>query len=154
VHRELAQRIISHRSPYPHIDGLILGATNRIATLTVEHAERHDGKSSYTPRKLARLALSLLFDFSIMPLRITSLLGLVLCAFGVVILAEVLAEMLIFGTRQAGWGSLMGALAVFSGAQLLMLGIMGEYLGRAFMTVSGKPQSYVRRVINQLPGAA
>lgn len=154
MRRELAERIISHRSPYPHIDGLILGATNRITTLTVEHAERHDGKSSYTPRKLVRLALSLLFDFSIMPLRIASLLGLVLCAFGAVILAEVLAETLVFGTRQAGWGSLMGALAVFSGAQLLMLGIMGEYLGRAFMTVSGKPQSYVRSVINQLPANA
>lgn len=149
VRRELVERITGHRGPYPHIDGLILGATNRIATLKVVHAERLGGKSGYTPRKLARLALSLLFDFSIMPLRIASVLGLVLCAAGAAILAEVLLETLFFGRRQAGWGSLMGALAVFSGAQLLMLGVMGEYVGRAFMTVSGKPQSLVRNVINQ-----
>ena len=62
------------------------------------------------------------------------------------VLGSVLVEMLFVGQRQAGWGSLMGALAVFSGAQLMMLGIIGEYLGRAFLTVSGKPQSLVRTV--------
>jgi hypothetical protein len=68
-------------------------------------------------------------------------------ALGAVILAEVVIETFWVGQRQIGWGSLMGALAVFSGAQLLMLGIIGEYVGRAFLTVSGKPQSLVREVI-------
>lgn len=149
VRHDLARRITGHRGPYPHIDGLILGATNRIATLQVEHAERMGGKSGYTPRKLVRLALSLLFDFSIMPLRVAGVLGLVLCAGGAAILAEVVVETLFFGRQQAGWGSLMGALAIFSGAQLLILGVMGEYVGRAFMTVSGKPQTLVRSVVNQ-----
>jgi hypothetical protein len=123
---------------------LILGATNRISRLEVAHTERTHGRSGYTPRKLARLAMSLLFDFSVMPLRLASVLGLILCALGAVILAEVLVETFWVGQRQIGWGSLMGALAVFSGAQLLMLGIIGEYVGRAFLTVSGKPQSLVR----------
>jgi glycosyltransferase involved in cell wall biosynthesis len=143
---ELIERIVSYQGPYPYIDGLILGATDRIGKLTVEHAGRSSGKSGYTPRKLVRLALSLLFDFSVMPLRLASILGFVLCAFGIVILAEVIIETLLIGPKQAGWGSLMGALALFSGAQLLMLGIIGEYVGRAFMTVSGKPQSLVRSV--------
>lgn len=148
LRRELIDRIAGHRGPYPYIDGLILGATNRIGKLTVQHAERASGASGYTPRKLVRLALSLLFDFSVMPLRLASILGLVLCAFGAVILAEVVVETVLVGQRQVGWGSLMGVLALFSGAQLLMLGIIGEYVGRAFMTVSGKPQSLVRSVIN------
>ncbi|MCB1278598.1 glycosyltransferase family 2 protein [Prosthecobacter sp.] len=147
LRRELVERIVTYRGPYPYIDGLILGATNRIETLEVEHAERVDGRSGYTPRKLVRLAMSLLFDFSVMPLRIASLLGGLLCVLGVLILAEVVIETLFVGQRQLGWGSLMGALAVFSGAQLLMLGIIGEYVGRAFLTVSGKPQSLVREVI-------
>jgi len=147
LRRELIERITAHRGPYPYIDGLILGATNRISRLEVAHAERTHGRSGYTPRKLARLAMSLLFDFSVMPLRLASVLGLVLCALGAVILAEVLVETFWVGQRQIGWGSLMGALAVFSGAQLLMLGIIGEYVGRAFLTVSGKPQSLVRTVI-------
>lgn len=147
LRRELIARIETYRGPYPYIDGLILGATNRIETLTVEHVERTDGRSGYTPRKLVRLALSLLFDFSVMPLRLASVLGLVLCVLGALILAEVVIETIFVGQRQLGWGSLMGSLAVFSGAQLLMLGIIGEYVGRAFLTVSGKPQSLVRTVV-------
>lgn len=146
LRRELIERIVIYRGPYPYIDGLILGATNRIERLQVEHAERVNGKSGYTPRKLMRLALSLLFDFSVMPLRMASVLGIALCGLGTIILAEVLIETIFVGQRQIGWGSLMGALAVFSGAQLLMLGIIGEYVGRAFMTVSGKPQSLVRSI--------
>ncbi len=147
LRRELVGRIVTYRGPYPYIDGLILGATNRIATLEVEHAERVGGRSGYTPRKLVRLALSLLFDFSVMPLRLASVLGVLLCVVGALILVEVVIETIFVGQRQLGWGSLMGALAVFSGAQLLMLGIIGEYVGRAFLTVSGKPQSLVRTVI-------
>jgi undecaprenyl-phosphate 4-deoxy-4-formamido-L-arabinose transferase len=81
-----------------------------------------------------------------MPLRIASVLGVVLCAGGVLLLGAVAAELLFVESRQAGWPSLMGALAIFSGAQLLMLGIIGEYLGRAFLTVAGRPQSLVREV--------
>ncbi len=147
LRRELIERIGGYRGPYPYIDGLILGATNRIATLQVEHVERREGKSSYTLRKLVRLAMSLLFDFSVMPLRIASVLGGLLCVLGALILAEVVIETVFVGPRQLGWGSLMGALTVFSGAQLLMLGLIGEYVGRAFLTVSGKPQSLVRAFI-------
>lgn len=147
LRQELVGRIVSYRGPYPYIDGLILGATNRIATLEVAHVERSMGRSGYTLRKLVRLAMSLLFDFSVMPLRMASVLGLLLCALGGLVLAEVVAETLMVGQRQLGWGSLMGALAVFSGAQLLMLGLIGEYIGRAFLTVSGKPQSLVRALI-------
>lgn len=144
---ELVERIITHRGPYPYIDGLILGATNRIETLRVAHVERAEGKSGYTLRKLVRLAMSALFDFSVMPLRVASVLGILLCTVGLLLLGEVVIETLTVGTRQPGWGSLMGALAVFGGAQLLMLGIIGEYVGRAFLTVSGKPQSLVRTVV-------
>lgn len=154
LRRELIERIVTYRGPYPYIDGLILGATNRIATLEVAHVERSGGASGYTPRKLIRLALSLLFDFSVMPLRIASVLGGLLCALGGLILAEVVIETVLVGQRQLGWGSLMGALAVFSGAQLLMLGLIGEYVGRAFLTVSGKPQSLVRSRIQHPPPAA
>jgi ABC-type antimicrobial peptide transport system permease subunit len=62
------------------------------------------------------------------------------------LLGAVAAELMVVESRQAGWPSLMGALAIFSGAQLLILGIIGEYVGRAFLTVAGRPQSLVREV--------
>jgi undecaprenyl-phosphate 4-deoxy-4-formamido-L-arabinose transferase len=146
LRRELSARIIEYRGPYPHIDSLILNATNRITQLDVTHFPRAHGRSGYTTRKLLRLAMNLCFDSSVMPLRIASVLGALLCCAGGVLLGEVFVEELTVGRVQPGWASLMGALAAFSGAQLLMLGLIGEYVGRAFLTVSGKPQSHLRTV--------
>lgn len=151
MRRTLMERLVGYRGPYPYLDGLIMSATDRIASLEVEHAPRAVGQSNYTLRRLVRLAMNLCFDFSIMPLRIASVLGLVLCIVGALILGEALIETLAWGRQQAGWASLMGAVTVFSGAQLLMLGLIGEYVGRAFLTVSGKPQSLVRSVTIHQP---
>lgn len=148
VTRDLIERVAGHRSPFPYVDGLILGATNRFTRLQVAHDPRICGRSGYTPRKLLALACGMLFGFSVMPLRIASVLGLLLCAGGTLLLAAAAAEWLLAVQRQVGWLSLMGALAVFSGAQLLMLGIIGEYLGRAFLTVAGRPQALVRQIFN------
>lgn len=147
MRRDLAQRIVRYQGPYPYIDGLVLGATRRIERLDVEHQPRNTGASGYTIRKLVRLAMNVCFDSSIMPLRLASVLGLMLCGAGAIILGEVMWETLFVGRQAVGWGSLMGMLTVFSGAQLTMLGLIGEYVGRAFLTASGKPQSLVREVI-------
>ena len=151
VRRELLDRIVQYRGPYPYIDGLILGATNRISRLTVAHQPRAEGRSSYTLRKLLRLAANVCFDFSIMPLRVAGVLGIALCLLGLVMFAIVLVEAVTTGRVQPGWGSLMAVITIFSGSQLLMLGIIGEYVGRAFLTVSGKPQSLVRQITIHQP---
>lgn len=144
--RELIDRVVKYSGPYPYIDGLILGATNRIERLQVEHAERVEGESGYTLRKLVRLWMNMFFNFSIMPLRLASILGFTMGGFGLVALVAVLVEHFLVGVRSPGWASLMATVAIFSGAQLVMLGLIGEYVGRAYMTLSGKPQSLVRKV--------
>jgi len=146
LRHELVDRIVQYRGPYPYIDGLILGATNRISRLKVAHQPRVDGRSSYTLRKLLRLAANVCFDFSVMPLRVAGMLGIVLCALGLIMFSMVMVEAFTAGRVQPGWGSLMAVITIFSGSQLLMLGIIGEYVGRAFLTVSGKPQSLVRQI--------
>jgi len=149
--RELIDRIIQYRGPYPYIDGLILGATNRIERLLVRHEPRVGGQSGYTLRKLVRLWLNMFFNFSIMPLRVASLMGALLCVFGLILLTIAVVQALFFKVPQVGWSSLMAAVSLFSGSQLLILGIIGEYVGRAYMTVSGKPQSLVRAVTEYRP---
>lgn len=145
--RDLIDRIVQYEGPYPYIDGLILGATNRIERLLVAHEERSDGASGYTLRKLVRLWMNMFFNFSIMPLRLASVMGALLCSVGLIMLVVVFVEHLISQNNiSPGWGSLMAAISIFSGGQLMMLGIIGEYVGRAYMTVSGKPQSLVRKV--------
>jgi undecaprenyl-phosphate 4-deoxy-4-formamido-L-arabinose transferase len=151
MRRDLVDRVVQYRGPYPYIDGLILGATNRIERFKVAHVARAEGESSYTLRKLIRLSSNMLFDFSIMPLRVASVLGAVLSTLGLVMLLMVLVEALVARRVQPGWGSLMAVITVFSGAQLLMLGLIGEYVGRAFLTVSGKPQCWVRTITVKEP---
>jgi glycosyltransferase involved in cell wall biosynthesis len=147
MRRELVERVILYTGPYPYIDGLILGATNRIGRLQVLHEERADGQSGYTLRRLLRLWANMFFNFSIMPLRVASLLGVILCVLGAIILISVLIEHFIYGVEQSGWASLMSAISIFSGSQLFILGLLGEYVGRAYMTLAGKPQSLVRTVM-------
>lgn len=154
LRRELVDRIIAYGGPYPYIDGLILGATNRIDRLQVIHDERAGGQSGYTLRKLVRLWMNMFFNFSIMPLRLASLMGVALCCLGAVGMIVALAEHVFASRTTSGWFSLMATITLFSGAQLLMLGLIGEYVGRAYMTVSGKPQSLTRSINVHTPASS
>lgn len=142
----VAREAAAHDGPYPYIDGLILQVTQSIGALEVAHAERAAGQSGYTLRRLLRLWLSTFVNFSVMPLRLATLLGLVMAGAGLTGLAAVFYLWLTNRGPDYGWGSLMGALLVFSGAQLVMLGLIGEYVGRMFLTVNRRPQSVVRSV--------
>ena len=151
LHRDLVGRIVEYQGPFPYSDGLIRGATNRIGRLQVDHPERADGESGYTLRKLGRRWMNIFFNFSIMPLRLASVLGVVLCGFGILVVCVVVVEYLIHGPQQRGWASLMAAIAIFSGSQLLIPGLLGEYVGRACMTLSGKPKSLIRATVRHDP---
>jgi glycosyltransferase involved in cell wall biosynthesis len=153
LRRELVDRLTDCRVPFPYIDGQILNATNKIGRLQVQHEARADGRSGYTLRKLVRLWMNMFFNFSVMPLRLASLLGVALCGLGAIFLLIVLAEEFVWGQSPSGWRSLMGAISIFSGAQLLILGLLGEYLGRSYLTLAGKPQSLVRSVTLHTPPA-
>lgn len=142
----VARETAAHVGPYPYIDGLILQVTQNIGALEVQHAERAAGQSGYTLRRLLRLWLSTFVNFSVMPLRLATLLGLVMAVAGLAGLTVVLCLWLTNRGPDYGWGSLMGALLVFSGTQLVMLGLIGEYVGRMFLTVNRRPQSVVRSV--------
>lgn len=142
-----ARSVAANNGPFPYLDGLLLQVTQRIGSMPVHHRERQAGASGYTVRKLLRLWLSTLVNFSVLPLRVATMLGLLLAAAGFLALAVVLTWWW-RGTGPAfGWGSLMAALLVFSGVQMVMLGVMGEYLGRMFITVNQRPQALVREVV-------
>ncbi|MEJ0068835.1 MAG: glycosyltransferase family 2 protein [Pseudomonadota bacterium] len=145
VNAFLAGEITRYDGPFPYIDGLILQTTKSIGTLQVAHLPRAEGRSNYTLRRLLRLWLSMALNFSVMPLRAATLFGLVMSVLGFLGLVEVAVEALL-GQTPSGWGSTLVIVLLFSGAQLLMLGIAGEYLGRLFLTVNKRPQAVVRDV--------
>ncbi len=140
----VAREVAAYEGPYPYIDGLILQVTQSIGSLDVHHAERQAGRSGYTLRRLLRLWLSTFVNFSVVPLRLATLLGLVMALAGLAGLGLVLYMRLVNRGPDYGWGSLMAALLVLSGTQLVMLGLIGEYVGRMFLTINRRPQSVVR----------
>lgn len=141
--RFAADEVAKSSNPRPYIDALIFQVTQNIGVVTVRHDPRASGESGYNFRALFRLWISMLTNSSIMPLRLATLLGVVMGAGGFVSFIAVLINYFI-NQEPLGWGSLMAALALFSGTQLLLLGIVGEYIGRTYLRVSEKPQSVVR----------
>jgi len=117
----------------------------------VRHEERAAGQSGYTLRRLIRLWMSAWINFSILPLRIASVLGMGTAGLGILGILVVFGMWLTDTGPFFGWGSLMGALLLFSGCQLMMLGLIGEYIGRMFITLNQRPQSVVRKVVTGGP---
>jgi undecaprenyl-phosphate 4-deoxy-4-formamido-L-arabinose transferase len=142
-----AREVTAHTSPFPYIDGLILQVTQRIGSIEVRHEPRQAGASGYTLRRLVRLWLSAWVNFSVLPLRVATGLGLLMAFAGMIGFGWVLWLRYTNQGPNFGWGSLMVALLVFSGTQLVMLGLIGEYIGRMFIAINQRPQSVVREVI-------
>jgi undecaprenyl-phosphate 4-deoxy-4-formamido-L-arabinose transferase len=142
----VARQAAANTGPFPYVDGLILQVTQRIGAIEVRHADRTAGQSGYTLRKLVRLWLSTFVNFSVMPLRLATVLGLVISAAGLLGVGWVAVLWFTRTGPEVGWGALMAALLIFSGAQLVLLGVIGEYLGRMFLTINQRPQSVVRSV--------
>ena len=142
----VARQVIQHAGPFPYIDGLIFQITQNVGTLAVKHLPRAEGESNYTVRRLVRLFMSMLLNFSVLPLRIGTLTGVLLAGLGLVSLLFVLVEALLTDTPR-GWASMMAGMLLLAGVQLTMLGIMGEYMGRMFLTINRKPQYIIRDIV-------
>ena len=142
----IAHRVADYQGPYPYIDGLLSQYTQRIGSLKVQHDRRLAGETNYNLRRLTRLWLNIFTSFSIMPLRLATLLGIVMASIGAASLIILVAQALIHGQTVQGWLSIICTILIFGGIQCLLIGMLGEYLGRIFLTVSGKPQSFLRSV--------
>ena len=142
----LVQQVTRYEGPFPYVDGLIMQATQAIDTIEVDHLPRAAGRSNYTLKRLVRLWLNIFVNFSVMPLHLSTIAGFALSLIGLVGVISVVLEALFFEPPQ-GWASLMAATLLLSGVQLLILGILGEYMGRLFLTANRKPQTVVREVI-------
>jgi glycosyltransferase involved in cell wall biosynthesis len=141
---DLVKLIVQYRGPFPYIDGLILRTTTRIGTQLVQHETRKEGKSSYTFAKLISLWLNMSTGFSVTPLRLAALLGLAISFVALLMVIAFTVEALTANNLPPGWASTIVTITFFAGLQLCVLGMMGEYLGRLFLTVNGAPQFLIR----------
>ncbi len=148
LNRFVIDEVVKYRGPFPYIDGLILRATRNYSTVLCSHSAREEGKSGYTLHKLVSLWLNMFTNFSILPLRLASLLGVGVAALGILAALAFLIERLRHPEIPQGWASLIVTLLLVSGIQLFALGMIGEYLGRLFLKDVGRPQFVVRERVN------
>ena len=146
--RVVVDAMLTYKSPFVSIGSFLMSVTDKYANVEIEHHQRLEGKSGYTFKKLFRMWLNIFISFSMMPLRIATYLGFLLSGAGFIWIIVLLIRKIVRATSVSGYTSIMITVLFASGIILITLGIMGEYLGRIYMTISGKPQYYVREVIN------
>ncbi len=142
----LRDAFATYRGPYVSIDVLLTWGTTRFSHLTVRHEPRAMGASNYTIRKLVTHAFNMMTGFSTLPLQIASVIGFLFTFLGFLILLYVLISYLTNGAVVPGFAFLASIIAIFSGAQLFALGIIGEYLARMHFRSMDRPTYLVREV--------
>jgi undecaprenyl-phosphate 4-deoxy-4-formamido-L-arabinose transferase len=146
MNRFVVEEIVKYRGAFPYIDGLILRTTRSIGQIDVEH-RREETPSGYNMRRLFLLWLNMMLNFSIAPLRLSALVGLTMSGLSVLLmLAIVLDKLYVDPELPLGIPTVLVLSAFFAGLQLLILGTIGEYLGRLFLDHSQSPQYVVRYV--------
>ena len=142
----VVRSVTRYRGPYPYIDGLIMEVTQRIDSIEVRHLPRAEGRSNYTVKRLIRLWLNLATSFSLAPLRVAIIAGIAMATLGMAGAAFTIFEALFSKENPTGWASTMTVILLLSGIQSMILGVMGEYIGRTFLSANGKPQGTVRLI--------
>ncbi|HCI74039.1 MAG TPA: glycosyltransferase [Lachnospiraceae bacterium] len=145
IRRFVRDYAIQYKSAYTHIQGVFLRVTRNISCVPVEHFKREVGQSGYTLRKLIGLWANII-GFSIVPLRIATVLGYLFSAAGLIGIICVVVRKIVRPVTAIGWPSVMVAILFFSGLILLFMGLIGEYIGRIFLGMSNNPQFVVRQI--------
>jgi len=143
---QLRDAFAAFDGPYVSIDVLLTWATTRFDAVAVRHEPRRLGTSNYTFRKLVVHAVNMLTGFSTWPLQLASLTGFAFTVIGTIALFYVVINYLVMGGSVPGFSFLASMIAIFSGAQLFSLGIMGEYLARMHARTMQHPTYTVREV--------
>jgi glycosyltransferase involved in cell wall biosynthesis len=139
---------VDYRGTFINIDVLLTWSTTRFAALPVRHEERKFGVSNYNFRKLLTHAVNMITGFSVLPLQLASLIGFVFTVFGIVVFVYVVGRYLLQGGVVPGFPFLASIIAIFSGAQLFALGIIGEYLARMHFRLMDRPPYVVRSALS------
>jgi undecaprenyl-phosphate 4-deoxy-4-formamido-L-arabinose transferase len=147
MNRFLVDQLTEYHGPFVYIDGLIFQVTRRAESVEVLHLPNRTGRSNYTLSRLVHLWTTVLIGFSVKPLRISTAVGVGMFVVGLLGALYVIIDQWLAGPTVSGWASLACLILVFTGTQLLVLGLLGEYVGRAFLTINGKPQSAIRDIV-------
>ena len=147
--RFIVDEMLRYEHCFPYIMGLVLRSTKNICNVPVNHRQRQDGHSGYTLSKLLNLWMNGFTSFSIKPLRMASYLGCLTALIGFIYALVIVIRYFTVHMAPMGWSSTTALLLILGGIILLVMGLVGEYVGRIFMCVNASPQYVERKVVKK-----
>ncbi len=144
--RFVVDSALQYPNPFPYVTGLLFQSVSRYCNVPITHRERTDGHSGYTLKKLLALWMNGVTAFSIKPLRLASYVGWLTAFVGFVFALVTIIRKVMNPNMQAGWASIIAVILVLGGVMILLMGIIGEYLGRIYLSINRYPQYVVRSV--------
>jgi undecaprenyl-phosphate 4-deoxy-4-formamido-L-arabinose transferase len=144
IRRFVVDEMVRYEKPYPYIAGLMYRATTNMCDVEIEHRERAEGKSNYTLKKLIKLWLNGFTAFSVKPLRVATVMGMVFAFIGFIYALFIIIRRLAGVPVMTGWSSLISIILILGGLNMVMLGMVGEYIGRIYICLNNSPQYVIR----------
>ena len=146
--RYVLDEVIKYDNPYPFVHGLILRVTRNMANVEIDHKERQSGSSGYNLKKLFGLWMNGFTAFSEKPLRIASIIGCICAGLGFLYGLIIIIRKLLNPEILVGYSSMMAVILLLCGMIMLFLGLLGEYIGRIYISINNAPQYAIRETIN------
>lgn len=142
--RSVINEMIKYDKPYPYVGGLVYRATTNICDVEIEHLERASGTSNYSLKKLIKLWMNGFTAFSVKPLEITSMAGTVIACIGMIYAIFIIISKILGYKFMTGWSSLMALTLLLDGFIMIVMGLLGEYIGRIYICLNNTPQYFIR----------
>ena len=147
--RFVRDEIIRYEHPYPYIAGLLFRTTRNITMIPMHHRNRLSGASGYSMKKLISLWMNGFTAFSVKPLELGALIGFLFAVFGFLFALFVIIRKIIRPEIQAGWSSTLSAIMIVGGIIMILLGLIGEYVGRIYICLNKSPQFVVKEITGE-----
>ena len=144
----IIEEIVKYDNPYTYVPGLVLRTTKNIAAVPVNHRERENGTSGYNFVKLLGLWVNGFTAFSVLPLRISMIMGITLSILGFIYMICVIINKFLNPLVPLGWSSTISILLLLGGMILFVLGMIGEYIGRIYISINNSPQYVIKETVN------
>lgn len=146
--RFVIEQVKKYNNPFPYVSGLLLASSDKITNVEIGHRERTQGSSGYTFKKLLSLWLNGFTAFSVKPLRIATMLGCFIAIAGFLYGVYIVVNKFLQPAVPLGYSSIMATLLLIGGCIMLILGLIGEYIGRIYISINNMPQFVIRETIN------
>jgi len=147
--RMIVEEIKRYNNPYPYLAGLVLRTTKSVCNVSVTHRQRMEGESGYSLRKLIGLWVNGFTAFSVLPLRMATYSGMLVALIGFIFAIWTVIHKIISPEVAVGWSSTFSVILVIGGMILFVLGMIGEYIGRIYISLNNSPQYVIREIVGK-----